>query len=196
MVSNERNDQRQPRRVFLFSGHMIDAPTRPTPRFPAAKELIAAQRIAEALEKLVAGPEDLALTQGACGGDLLFTEACQKRGVPVQWLQPFDEPTFIQKSVVCHSETWRDRYLKAKTKLTTQIRSAPQELGPLPTGVDPYERCNVWLLSTAFAYGVTKVHFICLWNGDKGDGRGGTAHMYQEVKRQTGQVIWIDSRTL
>ena len=85
MMSNEA-DHQQPRLVFLFSGHMVDAPDRPTPRFPAEKELIAAQRIAEALDHLSAGPEDLAFTQGACGGDLLFTEACQQRGVKVQWL--------------------------------------------------------------------------------------------------------------
>ncbi len=137
MVSNEPDNQGQPRQVFLFSGHMIDAPTRPKPRFPAAKEPAAARKIAEALEQLGAGPEDLALTQGACGGDLLFTEACQQRGVKVQWLQPFDESEFIQKSVVCHSETWRARYLAAKAKLTTEIRSAPQDLGPLPQGAIP-----------------------------------------------------------
>lgn len=196
MVSNEPDNQGQPRQVFLFSGHMIDAPTRPKPRFPASKEPAAARKIAEALAQLGAGPEDLALTQGACGGDLLFTEVCQQRGVRVQWLQPFDESEFIQKSVVCHSETWRVRYLTAKAKLTTEIRAAPRELGSLPVGDDPYERCNRWLFETAFSYGANKVQFICLWDGDKGDGRGGTAHMYQEVKRQTGQVIWIDSRTL
>lgn len=196
MVSNEPDNQGQPRQVFLFSGHMIDAPTRPKPRFPATKEPAAARKIAEALEQLGAGPEDLALTQGACGGDLLFTEACQQRAVRVQWLQPFDEPDFIQKSVVCHSETWRARYLTAKAKLTTGIRSAPQDLGPLPLGSDPYERCNLWLFETARSYGLSKVQFICLWDGGGGDGPGGTTHMYQEVKRRTGQVIWIDSRTL
>lgn len=70
----------QPRQVLLFSGHMIDAPDRKTPRFPADKESIAATKIGEALDKLGAGPGDLALTQGACGGDLLFTEACLARG--------------------------------------------------------------------------------------------------------------------
>jgi hypothetical protein len=150
------------------------------------------------LAQLGGGPEDLALTQGACGGDLLFTEACQQRGVRVQWLQPFDEPTFIQKSVVCHSETWRERYLKAKAALgtTPDIRSAPDCLAPAPKGVDPYERCNLWLLYTALSYGISKVQFVCLWDGGGGDGPGGTAHMYQEVNRRTGQVIWIDSRTL
>lgn len=190
-----------PRQVVLFSGHMIDAPDRETPRFPLEKESAAAQRIAHALDNLGAGPGDLALTQGACGGDLLFTEICLQRGVKVQWLQPFDEPTFIKKSVVCGNETWRERYFKAKTKLTatsagTGIRAAPTELGPPPKTVDPYERCNRWLLYTALSYGIGKVQFVCLWDGGGGDSPGGTAHMYQEVNRRTGQVIWIDSRAL
>jgi hypothetical protein len=148
------------------------------------------------LDKLGACPDDLALTQGACGGDLLFTEACQHRRVRIAWLQPFDEPEFIQRSVVCSGEAWRTRYLKAKATLTTELRSAPDQLGPSPQGVDPFERCNLWLLYTALAYGIDKVWFICLWNGGGGDGPGGTAHMYQEVKRRTGQVVWIDSRSL
>jgi tetratricopeptide (TPR) repeat protein len=189
-------DRWKPRQVFLFSGHMIDAPGRQPPRFPAEKESVAAQRVAEALDKLGAGPEDLALTQGAYGGDLLFTEVCQQRGVKVQWLQPFDEPKFIQESVIRHYEVWRDRYLAVKAKLTTTIRSAPEQLGPSPKGIDPYERCNYWLLYTALSYGIDKVRFICLWDGAGIVKPGGTAHMYQEVKRRTGQVIWIDSRTL
>ncbi len=186
----------QPQHVFLFSGHMIDKPGRQPPRFPVEKESVAAQKIAEALEKLGAGPEDLALTQGACGGDILFTEACQQRGVKVQWLQPFDEPTFIKKSVICRGEDWRGRYLEAKGKLAAEIRSATESLGPPPRDVDPYERCNRWLLYTALSYGIRKVQFVCLWDGAGGDGPGGTAHMYQEVNRRTGQVTWIDSRTL
>jgi hypothetical protein len=186
----------KPRQVFLFSGHMIDAPGRQPPRFPAEKESIATQKIAEALDKLGAGPDDLALTQGACGGDLLFTEVCQQRGVKVQWLQPFDEPEFIQRSVVCSGEAWRNRYLAAKATLTTVIRSAPEQLGLPLKGVDPFERCNLWLLYTALSYGISKVQFVCLWDSGGGDGPGGTAHMYNEVKRRTGQVVWIDSRSL
>ena len=40
------------------------------------------------------------------------------------------------------------------------------------------------------------MHFVCLWNGGGGDGPGGTAHMYQEVAKRTGQVHWIDTREL
>lgn len=188
--------RRKPRRVILFSGHMIDAPERPTARFPADKESVAAQKIAEALGQLGAGSEDLALTQGACGGDILFTEECQKRGVKVHWLQPLCEPEFIQKSVICSGEAWRERYLAAKAKLTTEVRSAPEQLGLPPKGTDPFERCNTWLLYTALSHGIDKVNFICLWDGSGGDEPGGTAHMYQEVKAKTGHVTWIDSRKI
>lgn len=192
-------DRWQPRQVFLFSGHMIDTPDRAPPRFPAAKEAIAAQKIEEALAQLGAGPDDLALTQGACGGDILFTEACQQRGVKVHWLQPFGEPDFILKSVVNVSEIWRNRYFDAKAKLAAPIRSAPEELGERPPHAEPgypYERCNLWLLYTALAYGVDKVSFVCLWNGEGGDRPGGTAHMYDEVKRRTGKVTWVNIKEL
>jgi hypothetical protein len=72
----------------------------------------------------------------------------------------------------------------------------PEELGPLPSGVDPFERCNLWLLYSALSCGIDKVRFVSLWNGGGGDGPGGTAHMYNEVKRRTGRVTWLDIRTL
>ena len=65
-----------------------------------------------------------------------------------------------------------------------------------PKGVDPFERCNVWLLYSALACGIDKVRFVTLWNGGGGDGPGGTAHMYNEVKARTGRVTWLDTRKL
>lgn len=189
----------EPRRVFLFSGHMIDASNREDERFPERLVDAAAQQIAAQLDALDVGPDDLALTQGACGGDLLFAEACVARGVRMTWLQPFNEPDFILRSVVRCGEHWRQRYLDVREALDNSILSAPQELGEPPAHAGDgyaYERCNLWLLYTALAWGVEKVHFVCLWNGSGGDGPGGTAHMYEEVAKRTGQVHWIDTRAL
>lgn len=193
----------QPRRVFLFSGHMIDAPDRASPRFPPDKEAIAAQGIAAALDALGAGPGDLALAQGASGGDLLFLEACKARGVRLQLMLPFTEPEFIERSVspAADGASWCKRYYTLRAGLPDAPRIMPVELGPLPkTGrmerMNAYERCNRWLLNTALAWGIDRVHFVCLWNGASGDGTGGTAHMYEEVKRRTGRVSWIDTRLL
>ena len=187
-----------PRQVLLFSGHMMDAPGRDPPRFPPAMEAAAAAALAQALDAAGAGAGDLALCQAAAGGDLLFLEACLARGVRCQVLLPFAEPQFIEQSILRsqHGENWRNRYFAVKAQLPEPPRIMPAELGPPPKGVDPYERCNLWLLYTALAWGVDKVRFFCLWNGGGGDGPGGTAHMYSEVKRRTGRVAWIDTREL
>ncbi|HMW22085.1 MAG TPA: tetratricopeptide repeat protein [Burkholderiaceae bacterium] len=187
-----------PRQVLLFSGHMMDAPDRPTPRFPPTMETAVAERLAVALADLDAGARDLALCQAAAGGDLLFLEACVQRGVRCQVLLPFPEPEFIQNSMLrsAHGEDWRRRWLLLKGRLGLAPRCMPDELGPLPKGVDPYERCNLWLLNTALAQGPDKLRFTCLWNGAGGDGRGGTQHMMSEAQRRTGQVHWIDTRSL
>jgi hypothetical protein len=182
---------------------MIDAPDRPTPRFPADKESVAAQKIGEALDQLGGGPDDLAFCQAAAGGDLLFLEACQRRGVRCQVLLPLPEPEFIERSIVpsAGGDKWRNRFYAIKEKLQASvvqdpIRIMPDELGPLPKNVDAFERCNLWLLYSALACGIDKVRFLALWNGGGGDGPGGTAHLYNEVKSRTGRVTWLDTRTL
>ncbi|MET0008835.1 MAG: hypothetical protein ABW124_16410 [Candidatus Thiodiazotropha sp. 6PLUC9] len=192
-------EQWRPRKVILFSGHMVDTPGRETPRFPPEKREVAAQRISKELERLDVGADDLALTQGACGGDILFTEACLQRHVKVHWLQPYDEPDFIQRSVLPGGEVWRNRYQKIKPQLAAPILSAPATLGEPPKHSGhgyAYVRCNLWLLYTALAYGVDRVVFLCLWDGEGGSSPGGTAHMYEEVNQRTGKVIRIDSHSL
>jgi tetratricopeptide (TPR) repeat protein len=196
---NKPEEKWQPRQVFLFSGHMIDATDRATPRFPNDKADIAAEKIADALAALGASEDDLALTQGAAGGDILFAEACAKFGVRIQLLQPFPEAEFIHRSILSseQGESWRLRYFALKAQLRNFPRSMPDALGDITEEeMSPYERCNLWLLNTALACGIEKVHFICLWNGGDADGRGGTAHMYREVNKRTGQVTWLDTRKL
>ncbi|HNE98986.1 MAG TPA: hypothetical protein PLM17_02430 [Thauera aminoaromatica] len=186
----------QPRRVILFSGHMIDAPGRAEPRFPPALAPAAAARIAEALDRLEAGPLDLGLTQGAAGGDLLFAEAAQARALPLLFLQPFGEDEFIARSVrpVSAGEQWVARYRAVAARLA----SPPHAMLPAPAAAadNPFERCNRWLLDTALACGGERVWLLCLWDGRRGDGAGGTAHMVEEVSRHRGHVLHIDTREL
>lgn len=186
----------QPQRVILFSGHMIDAPERKSARFPAEKAILAAECITAALEQLQIGPNDLAITQGACGGDILFAEACLHRGAKLQLLQPFNEAEFIEKSVAPGGQNWLQRYQAITARLPSPPLAAPSELGPLPASMNAYERCNLWLLHTALAYAGSDPIFVCLWDGGGGDGPGGTAHMVNEVKKHCGKVLWLDTRTL
>ncbi len=188
--------QRQPRLVFLFSGHMIDAPQRPEPRFPAAKEAVATRAISDTLDTLGAGPEDLALCSGACGGDILFAEACLERGLRLEMRLPFAIPAFLDKSVNFAGVRWRTRFYAIKDNPLTRTLIMPNELGPTTADVNPFARTNLWLLDSALGHGEEKVHFICLWNRQGGDGPGGTEHMYDEVNKRTGQVHVLDTNIL
>jgi tetratricopeptide (TPR) repeat protein len=185
-----------PRQIILFSGHMIDAPDRAEPRFPADKEQLAAAAIAAKLDELAAGPGDLALCGGACGGDLLFAEACLARGLRLEVRIPFDEPTFLRKSVAFAPGRWTERFYKVKSDPKTRLLIMPDELGPPPKNANPYARDNLWQLYNALSWGPDKVRFICLWNRKEGDAFGGTEHMYETVQKYSGRVYLIDTTKL
>jgi len=189
----DKND-RSPRRVALFSGHMIDAPGREKPRFPPDNEPVAGRAIASALADLGVGPSDLAICGGACGGDLLFAEAALSHGARLELYIPFEEPTFLEKSVDFADRDWRARFFAAKARATLHI--APRELGPLQDGDDPYERVNRWMLDQGSRFGADKLDFVCLWNGEGGDGPGGAQHMMEEVEKAGGRAHWLDTRKL
>jgi hypothetical protein len=183
-----------PRKVALFSGHMIDAPGRAKPRFPAEKEPIAARAIASTLADLDIGADDLAICGGACGGDLLFAEAALARGARLEVYIPFEEPAFLEKSVDFANSDWRARYFAAKARASLHV--APRELGALRDGDDPYERDNRWMLDQGARFGADKLNFVCLWNGEGGDGPGGTKHMMEEVEKAGGRSRWLNTKQL
>jgi hypothetical protein len=186
-----------PRQVLLFAGHRVDAPGRARPRFAPAQLPQAAAAIGTALDALGAGAADLALSQAAAGGDLLFAEACIARDVPLRLYLPEPEPEFIAHSVLgsAGTEDWRARYFSVKARLAHPPQPMPDAAGA-PPHANRFEACNLWLLDTALAHGIDKLHFICLWDGAGGDGPGGTAHMVREVERRGGRVTWIDTRAL
>jgi hypothetical protein len=185
-----------PRQVFLFSGHMIDTPGRPEPRFPPEKEKVAAAAIAAKLNELGIGEDDLAICGGSCGGDILFAEASLARGARLEVRLPFDEPTFLQKSVAFAGDQWVNRYYDMKANAKTRVLVMPDELGALPKGANAYARDNRWQLYSALAWGPEKVRVVCLWNRKGGDGPGGTQHMVETVLKYSGRVYVLDTTKL
>jgi hypothetical protein len=181
----------EPRQVLLFSGHRVDAPGRAAPRLPAGL----VPRAAAALD---AGPPDLAITQAASGGDLLFAEACVARGVRVRVLLPVDETSFIADSVAGSAgpDDWPAHYTALKAALTEPVQVMPGALAAGASQADAFERGNAWLLESALAHGTSRVRFVCLWDGAPGDGAGGTAHMVREARRLGLPMTWIDTRAL
>ena len=182
----------EPRQVLLFSGHRVDAPDRPQPRFPPGQVAAAARRIDEALAHWQAGPQDLAITQGSAGGDLLFAHACQERGVPLQLMLPLPEAEFVRRAVAPSAESarWRAAWSHVRARLQLAPLLLPE------AGGNPFERCNRWMLDTALGFGAARLRLICLWDGGDGDGPGGTDHLVAQARRHGVPVTWIDTRRL
>ncbi len=185
---------REPPQVILFSGHMIDSPNRPQPRFPAAMEGEAKQKIEEVLDKLNPAANSLAIAPGiACGGDILFIESCLQRNMKIEVFLPFEPAKFIQDSVSFVDGDWVERYYKIQNHPDVTINLQPERLGQVPEGENAYERNNRWALYSTLMYGIERVRLIVLWNGKGGDAPGGTGDMVQQVRQLGGIVEHIDT---
>lgn len=186
----------EPAHVVLFSGHMVDKPGRAAPRFPEERAEAAGARIAAELARVGAGAGDLGISQAACGGDLLFAQACLDRGMRLWVMLPQDEPAFRHASVFGGAR-WQAAYDALRASPLAEWRVAPEELGPPPEGANMHERCNRWMMHTALSQGVRKVDFVALWDGGGGDGPGGTAHVAGLVAELTGrQPAVVDPASL
>ncbi len=174
------------KRVFLFSGHMIDRPERPQPRFPPEREGAVTNDVAAALDDLQAGSADLAICGGACGGDLIFAELMLARGAHLDLYLPFEPQVFVKDSVDFANSRWHARFEAVRAHAYARTFVLPEPGTEVERQASPYERNNLWMLERALGYGAQKVHFICVWNGEAGDGPGGTGHMYEAVEAAGG----------
>ena len=186
----------QPRMTILFSGHMIDKPDREKPRFPDAKSALASGAILNKLNDLGATEKDLAICSAACGGDLLFAELCLDRGMAVHLYLALDEPEFMEKSVNFAGEEWKKQYFRVRDHPKSELFTLTEELGPGEPGANQFARNNVRMLYNALALGTDRVRFIALWDGQEGDGPGGTKHMIETVKKHLGQVWVLDTQKI
>ncbi|HEY9604812.1 MAG TPA: tetratricopeptide repeat-containing protein [Allocoleopsis sp.] len=185
---------RQPSQVLLFSGHMIDRPERAQPRFPAAMESEARQRIEAVLEKLKPNPNCLAIAPGvACGGDILFLEACLRCNMKVDVFLPFYQAEFIQESVDFAGDEWVSRFYAIINHPNVTLHLQPDRLGEVPEGENAFSRNNRWALYSTLMYGIERVRLVVLWDGKGGDAPGGTGDMVQQVRQLGGIVEHIDT---
>ena len=192
-MNPEAQTRALPRKVLLFSGHMIDAPDRSDPRFPPDKEAIAADAIAKTLAEVGAGLADLAICGGACGGDLLFAEAALARQLTLELYLPLRQEEFLAKSIDFADADWRPRFFAVKSRAALHVTA---DEWPIGADQDPYECNNLHMLEAATRFGSEKLDFICLWDGQGGDGPGRMRHLMQEVRRRGGRVYWLDTTRL
>lgn len=168
---------------ILFTGHMIDRPERPIPRFPPSLEMAARARIARSLDRyvpLLGQSPVMGFASGARGSDILFHEECHRRSIDTVVVIPFPPDVFIQTSVALGTDgdTWPRRFWQLWNGTPPERR----HMLSLERTDSAYATCNMRLLELATRYG--RVHLIALWDGKAGDGPGGTADLVSKVKAE------------
>ncbi len=169
---------------IVFTGHLIDAPGRAVPRFPDTDEMEAGEILRKALAhlKLYAGNLIVYLS-GACGGDLLFSEACQAfPQISYQMFLPFDQKKFLGSSVACGGAGWSVRFHSALAH-AGDVRVLPSVFGAWTQGRDErsYELLNIWMLAAARARSAREALLVGFWDGQQGM-PGGTAEFFARAR--------------
>ena len=109
------------------------------------------------------------------------------------------ENEFLAESVTFADpdRRWERSFAQVTENPGSTVLVMPEELGLAPAGVSIHDRCNRWILYSALSQGLRRAFFVTLWNGEPGDGPGGTQNMIELVRKLTGrQPIIIDPATL
>lgn len=189
-------------RVLLFTGHMIDKPDRPEPRFPAAKEDVARQAIREAIEQERAiAPIAYGIAGGASGGDILFHEVCAELGIPTRLYLALPREEYIVASVKSAGPQWVERFNQLLNKhpemrVLSETEDLPSWLVEREDEYNIWQRNSLWLLHNALAEQDLSVTLIALWNGKTGDGPGGTADLVDQAGQRGAKVVILDTKEL
>jgi hypothetical protein len=177
-----------PERVILFTGHMVDVPDRPRPRFPPKCEGVARNAIREALrqERERTPGTLLGVSSAANGGDILFLEVCGELGIATRVFLPLPVDRFRSESVAPARSDWVQRFdtLMAtfpSISFLSQRDELPLWLSTRPN-YNSWQRANLWLLQEAIAVSAKHMTLLALWDGTMGDGPGGTEHMIRLAK--------------
>jgi hypothetical protein len=179
--------------VFLFSGYMVDFPSKEKKTFPADKESEIRQEIRKKLEKFNAGPNDLAFVGGlSAGSEILFAEVCAEMGIHVEAHLPLPESAYIREFVSPGGEAWVERFYKVRSHPLVDEMYQLENIGEPKNNDDPYERNNRWTLYSSLIRGIDKVCLIALWNGIGGQPKDRDARLVRhmvELMRNTGGTI-------
>jgi hypothetical protein len=191
----------EPPHVLLFTGHRVDDPGRPTPRFPPDKVEMARQEIGAAIDRAIEahGKHLTGIAGAASGGDIVFLQECLARGVEATAFLVVPEQSYAQMSVSSAGPEWTRQFYELLKKIPSRVLQPslelPKWLAEKPD-YDVWQRSNLWMMHNALAHGSSRVTLLALWNGQTGDRPGGTADMVDQIQRRGGEVIVLGRGTV
>ena len=173
--------------VVTFCGHMIDAPGRPSPRFPPEREPEIREAIRRKLHELRAG---FGYSSAACGGDILFCECLLEMGASVNLVLPCPVDAFKLQSVSFAGPEWERRFHTVLGNASTLLIANASGFASSPA--DPasamallYSNRVITGLAVLQAQALdVELNAVALWDGQRGDGSGGTSSVVAEWRHR------------
>jgi class 3 adenylate cyclase/tetratricopeptide (TPR) repeat protein len=177
-------------RVVAFAGHLVDRPGRSQPRFPPVLEPAVEAAVRDRLGRLRAG---FGFSSAACGADIIFLEALAEIGAKSHVVLPYNRGQFVRDSVdVVPGADWAARFDRVLSQAAEVTIASDLPFG---TGGTSYEYAFRLLDGGA---GVradeldTDLVCLAVWDGEPGDGDGGTATAIDHWRRRNRSVEVID----
>jgi hypothetical protein len=183
MSTNERPG------VAAATGHMTDAPGRENARFPASKVDEVRRLIGERIDRFNVRH---GFSSAARGSDILFIEELLKRGGMAHVFLPFPQEDFARTSV---GYGWDNRYAHILNDPHVTVTELSRTVPTSDVQPAAYDQCNKKIQEAAVQcakrLGVGPV-LIAVWNGNPGDGKGGTADAVRDWQRHNYKLELID----
>ncbi|MDQ3279927.1 MAG: hypothetical protein M3Q69_00775 [Acidobacteriota bacterium] len=201
MKEAQEKPREEPPHVILFTGHRVDEPNRPVPRFPESKVSLAVAEIAREIDRVLdAHPNAIGVAGAASGGDILFHEALRRRGIPTAVYLALPPDLYARASVEPSQGDWHDRFhallAASKPRILQEQQELPDWLFEKKGTYTVWERANLWMLSRALVHGGRHLTVLALWNGQSGDGPGGTKDMIERARERGAKVKVIGQGTV
>ncbi len=183
-------------RVIVGTGHRVDAPGRKTPRFPNTDDTIAKARSWLREELQAEKSKTTGAMSGICGAasgsDLLFHEVCAELKIPTTVVLPIPREDYCQQSVMDGGPDWVEKFNRLLDTRPVITLSDGAKLPAWAASIPSYgvfQRGNIWMMEDALLRASTDVTLLALWNGQAGDGPGGTADMIELANTHGAKVI-------
>jgi hypothetical protein len=159
--------------VVVVSGHMVDTPDRPTPRFPQEELPRVATEVRRAFARWSVGKGTTLVTGGARGADIIAAEEARACGASLRLVLALDPDEFVARSVRIPGTDWEER-------LRALLPQAGVEVVDGPDDDELFARTNRRIIEVAREIH-PRPHAVIVWNGKEGDGPGGTRDFVSQL---------------
>lgn len=170
--------------IVVFSGHLLDEPNRPIPRFPASAE----SRVRDAVrQQLLQAKAGFGYSSLAAGADIIFCECLLEMEAKVNLVLPCSVEAFKRQSVNYAGPDWEKRFHHV-------LANSDSVVVANPTGFSTQSAAPIELVyASRIATGLARLQAqalnldlraLAVWDGVDHRRPGGTASQIRDWKEQ------------